>query len=151
MIYHSKSGNCENLCEDIAKKLNSNFKIRTDEVKKINPKDLSINPPDVLIVGSRITFGNPDSTIKGFIKKLGKKLESPLPKAAIFYTHMSPWEKDYAKMESILKENNVAKEILPNYLEFKIQDTGKMSGPPELGQEPKIDDFVSKVRDFIDL
>lgn len=151
MIYHSKSGNCAKLCEDIAEKLKSNYEIRTDEVKRIKPKELSNNPPDVLIVGSRITFASPDNTIKGFVKKLGKKLESPVPKAANFYTHMSPWEENFAQMESILKENNVAKKILSDYLEFKIQDTGKMSGPPEPGQELKIDDFVRKVRNFIDL
>jgi flavodoxin len=151
MIYHSKSGNCENLCEDIAKKLNGKFEIRTDEVKRIKPNDLSNNPPDVLIVGSRITFGNPDKTITGFVKKLGKKLSSPIAKAATFYTHMSPWENSFAKMDDILKNNNVVKEILPDFLDFKIQDTGKMSGPPEPGQERKIDEFIKKIQNFIDL
>jgi flavodoxin len=149
MIYHSKSGNCKYLCEDIANKLSDKFEIRTDEVKKIKPKDLSNNPPDVLLVGSRITFGKPDNTIKGFVQKLGNKLAVPIPKAATFYTHMSPWQTENAKMESILKENKVATEILPDYLTFKIQDTGKMSGSPELGQEPKIDEYVNRVRNFI--
>ena len=149
MIYHSKSGNCGKLCEDIAKKLNGKYKIRTDEVKRIKPEDIGSHPPDVLIVGSRITFGKPDKTITGFIKKLGKKLNSPISKAATFYTHMSPWQNTFAKMDDILKENNVVKEILPDFLEFKIQDTGKMSGPPEPGQEPKIDKFVNKVQNFI--
>ncbi len=149
MIYHTKSGNCRKICEDITEKLKDKYEIRTDEVKRIKPEDISNHPPDVLIVGSRITFGKPDKTITGFIKKLGKKLEAPIPKAATFYTHMSPWQSDFAKMKSTLKENNVAKEILLDFLEFKIQDTGKMSGPPELGQEPKIDDFVGKVREFI--
>jgi flavodoxin len=152
MIYHTKSGNCGKLCGDIAKKLiqTGKYEIRYDEVKEIKPILLSENPPDVLIVGSRITFGSPDNTIKGFVKKLGKKLESPIPKAATFYTHMSPWQKDFAKMEKILKESNLAEEILPDYLEFKIQDTGKMTGPPEPGQEPKIDDFVNSVLNFIE-
>jgi len=149
MIYHSKSGNCKTLCEDIAKKLGGNFEIRTNEVKKIKPKDLSSDPPDILIVGSRITSGRPDKTISGFIEKLGNKLEVPVSKAAIFYTHMSPWQNENAQMESILTESKVAKEILPDYLTFKIQDTGKMSGPPEPGQEPTIDEFVNKVRNFI--
>jgi len=151
MIYHSKSGNCGKLCEDIAKKLNDRYEIRTDEVKSIKPGDIGNHPPDVLIVGSRITFGKPDRTITGFVKKLGKKLNSPISKAATFYTHMSPWQSSFAKMDDILKENNVVKEILPDFLEFKIQDTGKMSGPPEPGQEPKIDEFVNKVQNFIGL
>jgi menaquinone-dependent protoporphyrinogen IX oxidase len=149
MIYHTKSGNCEKLCKDIAKKLLDLGEIRTDEVKKIKPDEISKNPPDLLIVGSRITFGKPDKTITGFVKKLGKKLSTPLEKAATFYTHMSPWETKFAQMERILKENKVVKEILPEFLEFKIQDTGKLSGPPEPGQEPKIDDFVRNVRDFV--
>jgi len=150
IIYHTKSGNCGNLCAEIAEKLKNEYNIRTDEVKEIKPEDISNQPPEMLIVGSRITFGNPDKTIRGFIKKLGKKLKSPIPKAATFYTHMSPWEDNIAKMGSILKENNVAKEVLLDYLEFKIQDTGKMSGPPEPAQEPKIDDFIIKVRKFLE-
>ena len=149
MIYHSKSGNCGKLCEDIAKKLSSKYEIRTDEIKRIKPEDISKHSPDVLIVGSRITFGKPDKTITGFVKKLGKKLDSPISKAATFYTHMSPWQNSFAIMDSILKESNVVKEILPDFLEFKIQDIGKMSGPPELGQEPKVDEFVNKVQNFI--
>jgi len=93
IIYHTKSGNCGSLCEDIAERLKGEYDIRTDEVKEINPVDISNQPP---------------------------------------------------------KENNVAKEILSDYLEFKIQDTGKMSGPPEPGQEPKIDEFIIKVRNFIE-
>jgi flavodoxin len=149
MIYHSKSGNCKNLCIELAKKLENDFEVRTDEVKKIKPKDLSTNPPDLLIVGSRITFGKPDKTIKGFVQKLGNKLEVPISKAATFYTHMSPWDENAAQMDNILKENNVVKEILSDFLEFKIQDTGKMSGPPEPGQESKIDAFVDKIRNFL--
>jgi flavodoxin len=149
MIYHTKTGTCQKVCEDIATKLNGGYEIRTDEVKKIKEKDISGSPPDVLLVGSRITFDKPDRTITKFVKKLGKKLNSPIPKAATFYTHMTPWEDFKGKMGAILKENNVAKEILPEYLEFKIQDTGKTSGPPEPGQEPKIDAFVGKVRNFI--
>ncbi|MHA2430960.1 MAG: flavodoxin family protein [Promethearchaeota archaeon] len=149
MIYHSKSGNCGKLCEDIAKKLNVRYEIRTDEVKKIKPEDIGKHPPDVLIVGSRITFGKPDKIITGFVKKLGKKLNSPISKAATFYTHMSPWQNSFAQMNDILKDNNVVKEFLPDFLEFKIQDTGKTSGSPEPGQEPKIDEFVNKVQNFI--
>jgi len=129
--------------------LSDGYEIRTDEVKKIKPKDIVKNPPDVLIVGSRITFDRPDRTITTFVKKVGKNLDSPISKAATFYTHMTPWEDFKAKMEDILKENNVAKEILPEYLEFKIQDTGKTTGPPEPGQELKIDEFVGKVQKFI--
>ena len=151
LIYHTKSGNCGKLCNDIAQKLNDKYEIRADEVKQIKPEDLSTHPPDVLIVWSRITFGKPDKTITGFVKKLGKKLHSPIPKAATFYTHMSPWESSFAKMEDILRENHVVKEICLDFLEYKIQDTGKMSGPPELGQEPKIDEFVNKLHKFIGL
>jgi len=151
MIYHSKSGNCGKLCENIAQKLNDKYEIRTDEVKRIKPEDLSTHPPDALIVGSRITFGKPDKTITSFVKKLGKKLNSPIPKAATFYTHMSPWQNSFAKMNDILKKQNIVKEILPDFLEFKIQDTGKMSGPPEPGQESKIDNFVNKVQNFINI
>jgi menaquinone-dependent protoporphyrinogen IX oxidase len=151
MIYHSKTGTCGNLCEDIAKKLVNKYNIKTGEVKGIKPQDLIISPPDVLIVGSRITFGRPDKTITGFVKKLSKKLESPIPKAATFYTHMSPWQQGFAKMEDIIKRNNVAENILPDFLEFKIQDTGKMFGPPEPGQEPKVEEFINKLQNFIDL
>ena len=151
MIYHTKSGNCGKLCENIAKKLSDKFKIRTDEIKKIKPQNLCNSPPDVLIVGSRITFGKPDKTITSFVKNLGKKLNTPIPKAACFYTHMAPWQENFAQMESILKENNVAKNILSDFLEFKIQDTGKMSGPPELGQEPKINEFVNKIQNYLSL
>ena len=151
MIYHSKSGTCGNLCEDIAKKLNDRFKVKTNEVSRTKPQNLCDEPPDVLIVGSRITFGKPDKTITDFVKKLGKKLNSPIPKAATFYTHMSPWQTSFAKMGNILKENNVATEILPEFLEFKIQDTGKMYGPPEPGQEPKIDEFINRIQNFIGL
>lgn len=150
LIYHSKTGTCKNLSEDIAKKLDNRYEIRTDEVKKIKPKDISNNPPDVLIVGARITFDRPDRTITKFVKKLGKKLDSPISKAVTFYTHMTPWESFKAKMNDILKENNVAEEIFPEYLEFKIQDTGKTTGPPEPGQEPKIDEFITKIQQFID-
>jgi flavodoxin len=151
MIYHSKSGNCRNLCEDIAKELASKYDVKTGEVKDIKPQDLVIYPPDILIVGSRITFGRPDKTITGFVKKLSKKLMSPIPKAATFYTHMTPWQEGFAKMEDILKSNNVAENILLDFLEFKIQDTGKMSGPPESGQEPKIEEFINKLQNFINL
>lgn len=149
MIYHSKTGTCKKLSEDIAEKLRDSYEVRIDEVKKINPKDIIKNPPDVLIVGSRITFDRPDRTITSFVKKLGKKLDSPLSKAATYYTHMTPWEEFKAKMDDTLKENKVAEEILPEYLEFKIQDTGKTTGPPEPGQEAKIDDFVNKLQNFI--
>ena len=149
MIYHTKSGNCGNLCEEIAKRLENKYEIKADEVKKIKPNDIVKNPPDLLIVGARIMFDKPDSTITKFIKKLGKKLNSPIIKAAIIYTHMSPWKASVAKMEDILKENNVVSEILSDYLEFKIQDTGKFTGPPEPGQEPKINEFIDKVQKFI--
>jgi flavodoxin len=151
IIYHSKSGNCAKLSEDIAKKISSKYETRVDEVKRIKPGDISNHPPDVLIVGSRITFGRPDKTITGFVKNFSKKLSSPISKAATFYTHMSPWQISFATMGDILKENNVANEILPDFLEFKIQDIGKMSAPPEPGQEPKIDEFVNKIQNFIGL
>jgi len=149
IIYHTKSGNCGKLCEDIAKKLSGKYEIRTDELKRIKPEEISKHPPDLIIVGSRITFGKPDKTITGFVKKLGKKLNSPISKAATLYTHMSPWQNSFAQMDDILRENNVVKEILPDFLEFKIQDTGKTFGPPEPGQEPKVDEFVNKVQNFI--
>jgi menaquinone-dependent protoporphyrinogen IX oxidase len=151
IIYHSKTGSCAKLGEDIAKKISSKCETRVDEVKTIKPGDISNHPPDVLIVGSRITFGKPDRTITGFVKKINKKLKTPVSKAAAFYTHMSPWQSSFARMGDILKENNVANEILPDFLEFKIQDTGKMWGPPEPGQEPKVDEFVNKVQNFIGL
>jgi len=149
MIYHTKSGNCGNLCNEIAERLKEYYEIRVDEVKQIRPEDISNKPPDFLFVGSRITFGKPDKTITGFVKKLGKKLNTPISKGAIFYTHMSPWQ-DTAIMNNILNNSNVIKEILPDYLEFKIEDTGKMSGPPEPGQEPKVEKFIRNVQNFID-
>jgi menaquinone-dependent protoporphyrinogen IX oxidase len=149
MIYHTKSGNCGKLCEDIAKNLEENYEIKTGEVKKIKTKDITKHPPDALIVGSRITFDTPDRTIRKFVQKLGNKLDSPIEKAATFYTHMSPWKPSVAQMGSILKENNVAKEVLSDVLEYKIEDTGKFTGPPEPGQESKIDEFVEKVHNFM--
>jgi flavodoxin len=151
IVYHTKSGNCGKLCQDIAEKLSGKFDIKTAEVKKIKPQDICNDPPVMLIVGSRITFGKPDKTITGFVKKLGNKLKYSIPKAALFYTHMTPWQTEFAKMGNILRKHNVAKDILSDFLEFKIQDTGKMSGPPEPGQEPKIDDFVNNVQNFIGL
>ncbi|TXT53904.1 MAG: hypothetical protein BAJALOKI2v1_840012 [Promethearchaeota archaeon] len=149
MIYHTKSGNCGKLCEEIAKKFDQQYEIKTDEVKQLKTKDISKQPPDALIVGSRITFDTPDRTIRKFVQKLGKKLDSPIEKAATFYTHMSPWKSTVATMAEFIKENNVAKEVLSDVLEFKIKDTGKFTGPPEPGQEPKIDEFVDKVQNFI--
>ncbi|TFF97544.1 MAG: hypothetical protein EU541_08110 [Promethearchaeota archaeon] len=149
LIYHSKTGTCKQVCEDIASKFKDNYELRADEVKKIKPKDISNNPPDLLIVGSRITFDKPDRTISKFVQKIGKELNSPIEKAATYYTHMTPWDDSKAKMSEILKENNVAKNILPEHLAFKIQDVGKTKGPPEPGQEPKIEEFVKKVQEFI--
>ena len=148
IIYHSKSGNCAKLSEDIAKKIGSKYETRINEVKSIKPGDISNHPPDVLIVGSRITFGKPDKTITGFVNKLSKKLNSPISKAATFYTHMSPWQSSFARMGDILNKSNMV-EILPECLEFKIQDLGKMTAPPEPGQEPKVEEFVNKVHTFI--
>lgn len=149
IIYHSKTGTCKKVCKEIASKLNGKYEIKTNEVKDIKPKAISNDPPDLLIVGSRITFDKPDRTITKFIKKLGQKLSSPIAKATTFYTHMTPWEEFKAKMGDILKDSNVAENIMPEYLEYKIQDVGKTSGPPEPGQEPKIDEYIKKIQNFI--
>jgi hypothetical protein len=48
-------------------------------------------------------------------------------------------------MEGIRKNNNVAKGRLHDYLKFKIQGTGNANGPPEQGQKPRIEEFITKV------
>lgn len=146
IIYYSKTGNCQALCDEVGSKLSESFEIKIRNVKEIKLEDVVNDSPDALLVGARIVIGNPDKTIKKFVKKLGTKLSKPIPKAATLYTHASNWQDSLGKMANILKENNVAEEVFPEVLEIKLAG---MKGPAETGQESKINEFVEKFSNFI--
>jgi len=145
LIYHTKTGNCGAVCDEVGKKLKEKFEVKISNVKEIKPDEIASNPPDILIVGSRIVIGSPDKTIKGFVKKLGKALKQPIPKAATIYTHGMDWDDAFAKMSKTLKENGIATDVLDRPLEIKLEKT---KGPFEPGQEPKIEEFVRKLSEF---
>lgn len=145
IIYHSKTGNNKAICQQVGNDLKEKFDIKISSVKEIKPNEITSNPPDILIVGSRIVIGRPDKTIKGFVKKIGKTLKQPITKAATIYTHVLDWDEAFAKMPKLLKENGVALEILDQPLEIKLE---KQNGPIESGQESKIEEFVQKIYTF---
>lgn len=146
LIYHTKTGNCGKMCEDLAAHLKEKYELKTGNVKELNPEEIIADNPDVLLIGSRITIGSPDKTIKKFVKKLGLKLEKPIPKAATLYTHASTWDENFGKMAKILKEHNVAEDVLPDVLEIKLEGA---KGPREPNQEIKITEFAQKLSNFI--
>jgi len=145
LIYYTKRGTCGAVCDEVGKKLKEKFDVKISNVKEIKPDEIASNPPDILIVGSRIVIGSPDKTIKGFVKKFGKALKQPIPKAATIYTHGLDWDDAYAKMSKILKENGIATEVLDRPLEIKLENE---KSPFESGQEPKIEEFVRKLYEF---
>ena len=146
LIYYSKTGNCQALCDEVGSKLSENFEVKTRNVEQIKLEDIVNDSPDALLVGSRIVIGNPDKTIKKFVKKIGSKLSKPIPKAATLYTHGSSWKDSYGKMTKILKENDVVEEIFSEILEIKLDGN---RGPAEPGQENKISVFVENISNFI--
>ena len=147
IIYHTKHGNCENVCEELKSILSGKFDVSCGDVTKIKPEDIINDLPDSLIVGSRIIIGGLDKKVKKFVNKLGSILQKPISKAATVYTHCSEWDPKYGKMAKILKDNKVADDILPQILNIKMQ---KIKGPAEPGQENKIDEFVEKIAGFIE-
>ncbi len=146
IIYHTKYGNCGKVGEELKNKLIDKFDVRIGDVKKIKLDDITKDIPNILVVGSRIIIGSPDRKIKKFIKKLGSKLETPISKAATYYTHVLEWDPKYAKMAKLLKENKVANDIFPEILNIKVQKT---KGPAESGQENKINEFTERITKFI--
>jgi len=147
IIYHTKHGNCERVCEELKSILSGKFDVSSADITKINPEDIANDLPDLLIVGSRIIIGRPDKKVKKFVNKLGSILQNPISKAAIIYTHCLKWENNYAKMANLLEENKIANELLPEILNIKMI---KMKGPAEPGQENNINEFAEKVSDFIE-
>jgi len=146
IIYHTKYGNCRKVGEELKNTLSDKFDVCIGDVKKIKLDDITKDIPNILIVGSRIIIGSPDRKIKKFIKKLGAKLETPISKAATYYTHVLEWDSKYAKMAKLLKDNKVADDIFPEILNIKVRKT---KGPAESGQENKIRFFTENISKFL--
>jgi len=147
IIYNTKHGNSEKVCEDVKSKLSDKFKISIGNVTKITPEAIANDRPDLLIVGSRIIVGRPDKKVKKFVTQLGTILKEPIPKAATLYTHCLEWDQKVAKMSKIIKDSRVANDILSEFLEIKME---KMKGPEEPGQELKYQNFAERVAVFIE-
>ncbi|MFX1316958.1 MAG: hypothetical protein ACFE9T_13940 [Promethearchaeota archaeon] len=147
IIYNTKYGNCGIWCEEVESRLKEKYDVKKNSVKEITPNDVANDPPDVLLVGARIVVMSPDKKVKGFVKKLGGLLKQPIPKAAILYTHGSPWDDAFNKMGKILEENDVANDILPEILEIKM---AKTKGPAESDQGYKVDKFIDNLTYFIE-
>ena len=147
IVYNTKHGNCGKWCEEVETKLQEKYEVKINSVKEITPNNIANDPPDMVIVGARIVVGSPDKKIKGFVKKLGGLLKQPIPKAAILYTHGSPWDEKFNKMEKILKENNVVDDILPEVLEIKMAG---VKGPAEPDQDYKVSKFIDNVSYFVE-
>ena len=71
----------------ISKKLEEKYTVKTGNIKKIKPKEIAKNPPDVLVVGAHSVIGRPCHRVKRLIKKLEKYLRTPISKVAILCAH----------------------------------------------------------------
>ncbi|GEM_PF-2846813 len=146
LVYSTKFGNCRGLCEELATRLQDKHTVNTGNVKDLKPKDIAGEPPDGLIVGSRVIIGSPDRASAKFVKKLGSILDSPIPRAAVFYTHGGPWKDGYEKMSGIVTNAGTADHVLETPLSIKLQS---QKGPREPGQEKKVDEFIDKLDAFL--
>jgi flavodoxin len=146
ITYHTKHGNCKNVCENLKSILSEKFDVSIGDVMNIKPEVIVKDSPHLLIIGSRIIIGGPDKKVKKFVNKLGSILQHPISKAATLYTHSLEWESKYAKMAKFLEDNQVVKEVMPEILNIKMVKT---KGPAEPDQDKNINDFAEKVAEFV--
>ncbi|MFW9823600.1 MAG: flavodoxin family protein [Candidatus Thorarchaeota archaeon] len=142
IAYDSKYGNTKKVAEVIAEGLQTseNNTVSVKNVKEINlEQDETF---DLIVIGSPNQMGAHISSVKKFIKKLGK---SPLKgyKFALFDTYLG---KDFEKATRKM-EKQIAK-VLPNMkkvssnLSIKV---GGMKGPILEEELPKIKEYGAKL------
>lgn len=149
IIHNSKFGNSEKLSNEIASGLKSKFNVKVGSINTIKPEEIANDNPLALIICARIEAFNTDRIMTNFIKELGAVFKEPIPKIATLYTHALKWKNIFSRgMRKTLKKSTCIGEICPEFLEVRIQ---KQMGPAVEGQDGKIQAYIKKLIDFLEV
>ena len=140
IIHNSKSGNSENLSNNIADGLKNKFNVKVDSIKTVEPEGIAGYNPYALIIGARIIAGNTDRKMTKFVKNLSAYFEGQIPKIATFYTHSVKWTDKFSRgMRKALEESTCIGDVCPEILDVKI----------EKKKDPTIQNYINMLIDFI--
>ncbi|MHA1379737.1 MAG: hypothetical protein ACTSRG_15310 [Candidatus Helarchaeota archaeon] len=139
-IFNTKYEDCEKNAKYLGTKLSKKYNVSFGNIKKIKINDIIHNLPDVLVIGACVNVGRPCSRIKKFIKKLGKKLDKPVPKVAIVCSHPTEGEK--------ITQNETKIAVLNFHLADQIVSAFNCSTDP--AKKLKSDKIVEKLNEFIE-
>lgn len=101
IVYDSKFGNNKRVAEYMKQKLGSSNEVFVEYAKKVNPKQVVEDRPDILLIGGPIRAGKLSRTIRNWAQKFGgiaKKTGLDLKKLGV-------WETKFRITEALLQKN----------------------------------------------
>ncbi len=146
-IHNSQAGNTERLSNQFADALKANYDVKVGSIDSTRPEDIINGNPDALVFATRVEAFGADRKMTSFVKALGDVIKVPIPKVATFYTHALSWKKMFSKgMKKALEKSTCIDEICPEFLEIRLKGAG---GPEREGQEDKITQYLTMLKEFI--
>ena len=146
-IHNSQAGNTERLSNQFADALKTDYDIKVGSIDSTKPNDILNDNPEAIVFATRIEAFGSDKKMTEYVKSLGSVIKTPIPKVAAFYTHAMGWKKRFSKrMSKTLEESTCVGEICPEFLEIRLQGP---KGPEREGQEKKIEEYLTKLKEFI--
>ncbi len=152
ILHDSQLGNGKLIAETMQKVLSSSAEVYVDHVKKVDPKKVAGEHPDVLIVGAAIRafFSSPSSKrwIKAF-KKETSAINYKVPFGAVFLTHAMPqkgasiWGKRYLKVMQGPEFEKVHSEWLSG------RCRGQQGPPPMEGVLDSFESFAKSIPELL--
>ena len=147
IIHNSMHGNSEKIANQLAEGLKDSYDVSVGSIKNISPEDIAKYKPYGLIIAVRIIAFSSDKEIRTFVNNLDKIITKPISKVAYFSTHALNWKKFFIRgIKKTLGKIGCVEEICPEYLEVKMLGA---EGPAEEGSDAKIEEYLSKLKEFI--
>jgi len=146
-IHNSQAGNTERLSNQFADALKTNYEVKVGSINSTKPVDIVNDNPEAIVFATRVEAFGSDRKMTAYVKSLGDAVKTPIPKVATFYTHAMGWKKRFSKgMMKALEESTCVGESCPEFLEIRLKGA---KGPEREGQDKKIEDYLTTLKEFI--
>lgn len=151
IIHDSKFGNGKIIAESISNSF-PNAEVIIGHNRKISPKSVAQNPPNLLIVGTAVRMFRISRGSKNWLKKLEKTMKKTRQRiefGAGFVTHMREVNKISLKIEGfyqLLANTTVINEVYPKWFLGQVID---QQGPLKAGVLDKIKEESLELSNWI--
>ena len=133
IVHDSQKGNGKKMAETLASEFESRgAKVVVGHRRELSPKQVAVNPPDLLIVGAAVRAFVTSPPIKRWITRLAAELGSHnarISHAAVFLTHVMPDAIVEGRVERLQRSLSRAAGIGEVYSEWLSGQVQNIPGP----------------------